>query len=59
MPAMPGTTSHRLAALGPGWHRRCLPTGLRGWLGPLLVTAFARFLRSTAAVPRALVFDET
>ena len=33
---------------------------LRGWLGPLLVTAFGTFLRfNRLRVPKALIFDET
>src|SRR6516162_8658189 len=33
---------------------------LWGWIGPLLVTAFAAFLRfNRLAAPRAIVFDET
>ena len=33
---------------------------LWGWLGPLLVTAFAAFLRFyRLATPHALIFDET
>src|SRR5215468_10771110 len=33
---------------------------LWGWLGPLLVTAFAAFFRfNRLVVPRALIFDET
>jgi dolichyl-phosphate-mannose-protein mannosyltransferase len=34
--------------------------GLWGWIGPLLVTAFAAFLRfNRLSVPKAIVFDET
>ncbi len=34
--------------------------GLRGWIGPLLVTAFAAFFRfNRLAIPNAIVFDET
>ncbi|HMD91370.1 MAG TPA: phospholipid carrier-dependent glycosyltransferase, partial [Trebonia sp.] len=34
--------------------------GLWGWVGPLLVTAFAAFFRfNRLVIPRALIFDET
>ena len=61
MPAPPGTDeASRLAALRARLVSPMPDDGPRGWLGPLLVTAFGTFLRfDRLQVPRAVVFDET
>ena len=49
----PPTLREKMAPRVPG-------SALWGWLGPLLVTAFAAFLRfDRLGIPRAVVFDET
>jgi dolichyl-phosphate-mannose-protein mannosyltransferase len=50
----------RIAALRARLMTPMPDDGIWGWAGPLLVTAFAAFLRfNRLVVPRALIFDET
>jgi dolichyl-phosphate-mannose-protein mannosyltransferase len=52
--------AERIAALRDRLVSPMPDDGLWGWVGPLLVTAFAAFLRfNRLVVPRALIFDET
>ena len=52
--------AERIAALRARLVSPMPDDGLWGWVGPLLVTAFAAFLRfNRLVVPRALIFDET
>jgi len=52
--------AERIAALRARLMSPMPDDGLWGWLGPLLVTAFAAFLRFyRLATPHALIFDET
>jgi dolichyl-phosphate-mannose-protein mannosyltransferase len=52
--------AERIAALRARLVSPMPDDGLWGWAGPLLVTAFAAFLRfNRLVVPRALIFDET
>jgi dolichyl-phosphate-mannose--protein O-mannosyl transferase len=49
------TTAHRVVL-----HRPMPSSGLRGWIGPVLVTALAGLLRFThLGRPDAIIFDET
>ncbi len=53
-------TAGRIAALRARLMSPMPDDRLWGWIGPLLVTAFAAFLRfNRLVVPRALIFDET
>lgn len=55
-----GGAAERIAELRARLMSPMPDDGLWGWLGPLLVTAFAAFSRfNRLAVPRALIFDET
>ena len=50
----------RIAALRARLMSPMPDDGLWGWIGPLLVTAFAAFFRfNRLVIPRALIFDET
>ena len=50
----------RIAALRARLTTPLPDDGIWGWIGPLLVTAFAAFCRfNRLVVPRALIFDET
>jgi dolichyl-phosphate-mannose--protein O-mannosyl transferase len=52
--------AERIAALRARLVSPMPDDGLWGWVGPLLVTAFAAFLRfNRLVVPRTLIFDET
>ena len=54
------STAGRIAALRARLMSPMPDDRLWGWIGPLLVTAFAAFLRfNRLVVPRALIFDET
>jgi dolichyl-phosphate-mannose-protein mannosyltransferase len=56
----PDLPSGRIAALYDRLISPMPQDGIWGWLGPLLVTAFAAFFRFTRlSVPHALIFDET
>ncbi len=60
--AVPGSpsTAERIAALRAQLMSPMPDDRLWGWIGPLLVTAFAAFLRfNRLVIPRALIFDET
>src|SRR5690242_597089 len=60
MPAAPADELGRLAALRARLVGPMPDDRPRGWLGPLLVTAFGALLRfDPPRVPRALIFDET
>ena len=61
VPASAGAgAAERIAALRARLMSPMPDDGLWGWLGPLLVTAFAAFLRFyRLATPHALIFDET
>jgi dolichyl-phosphate-mannose-protein mannosyltransferase len=53
-------TAERIAALRARLMSPMPDDGLWGWIGPLLVTAFAAFTRfNRLSVPHAVVFDET
>src|SRR6202023_297700 len=55
-----GTAAERIAALRARLMATMPADGLWGWIGPLLVTAFAAFLRfNRLSVPNAVIFDET
>jgi dolichyl-phosphate-mannose--protein O-mannosyl transferase len=55
-----GDTAERIAALRARLMSPMPDDRLWGWVGPLLVTAFAAFFRfNRLVVPRALIFDET
>ena len=55
-----GGTAERIAALRARLMTPMPDDGLWGWIGPLLVTAFAAFMRfNRLAVPDAVIFDET
>jgi dolichyl-phosphate-mannose-protein mannosyltransferase len=61
-PAMPAddNVTARIAALRARLMTPMPDDRLWGWVGPLLVTAFAAFLRfNRLAIPRAIIFDET
>jgi dolichyl-phosphate-mannose-protein mannosyltransferase len=61
-PAMPGddNATARIAALRARLMTPMPDDRLWGWVGPLLVTAFAAFFRfNRLAIPRAIIFDET
>jgi len=56
----PDLPSGRIAALHDRLASPMPQDGIWGWLGPLLVTAFAAFFRfNRLSVPHALIFDET
>jgi dolichyl-phosphate-mannose-protein mannosyltransferase len=56
----PSTTAERIAALHARLMTPMPDDRLWGWIGPLLVTAFAAFLRfNRLSVPNAVIFDET
>ena len=53
-------TAERIAALRARLMTPMPDDGLWGWIGPLLVTAFAAFMRfNRLSVPNAVIFDET
>jgi dolichyl-phosphate-mannose-protein mannosyltransferase len=53
-------TAERIAALRARLITPMPDDGLWGWIGPLLVTAFAAFMRfNRLSVPKAVIFDET
>jgi len=53
-------TAERIAALRARLMSPMPDDGLWGWIGPLLITAFAAFTRfNRLSVPHAVVFDET
>jgi dolichyl-phosphate-mannose-protein mannosyltransferase len=55
-----GGTAERIAALRARLMTPMPDDRLWGWIGPLLVTLFAAFLRfNRLSVPRAVIFDET
>lgn len=55
-----GGAAERIAELRARLMSPMPDDGLWGWIGPLLVTAFAAFSRfNRLTVPRALIFDET
>jgi dolichyl-phosphate-mannose-protein mannosyltransferase len=55
-----GGTAERIAALRARLMTPMPNDGLWGWIGPLLVTAFAAFMRfNRLSVPDAVIFDET
>jgi dolichyl-phosphate-mannose--protein O-mannosyl transferase len=55
-----GGTAERIAALRARLMTPMPDDGLWGWIGPLLVTAFAAFMRfNRLSVPNAVIFDET
>jgi dolichyl-phosphate-mannose--protein O-mannosyl transferase len=55
-----GGTAERIAALRARLMTPMPDDGLWGWIGPLVVTAFAAFLRFyRLSVPNAVIFDET
>ncbi len=55
-----GGTAERIAALRARLMSPMPDDGLWGWIGPLLVTAFAAFVRfNRLSVPNAVIFDET
>jgi dolichyl-phosphate-mannose-protein mannosyltransferase len=55
-----GTAAERIAALRARLVTPMPDDRLWGWIGPLLVTAFAAFLRfNRLSVPNAVIFDET
>lgn len=55
-----GDAAGRIAALRARLMTPMPDDRLWGWIGPLLVTAFAAFLRfNRLAVPNAIIFDET
>ena len=54
------STAERIAALRARLMSPMPDDRLWGWIGPLLVTAFAAFFRfNRLVIPRALIFDET
>jgi dolichyl-phosphate-mannose-protein mannosyltransferase len=55
-----GNRADRIAALRARLMSPMPDDRLWGWVGPLLVTAFAAFFRfNRLAIPRAIIFDET
>jgi dolichyl-phosphate-mannose-protein mannosyltransferase len=55
-----GNRADRIAALRARLMSPMPDDRLWGWIGPLLVTAFAAFFRfNRLAIPRAIIFDET
>jgi dolichyl-phosphate-mannose--protein O-mannosyl transferase len=59
-PAADGDVKSRIAELRARLMSPMPDDRLWGWIGPLLVTAFAAFLRfNRLVVPRAIIFDET
>ena len=55
-----GTAAERIAALRARLMTPMPDDRLWGWIGPLLVTLFAAFLRfNRLSVPNAVIFDET
>ena len=62
-PARPGVSAEQASRISELRARLMTPMpddGIWGWAGPLLVTAFAAFMRfNRLVVPRALIFDET
>jgi dolichyl-phosphate-mannose-protein mannosyltransferase len=55
-----GNRANRIAALRARLMSPMPDDRLWGWVGPLLVTAFAAFFRfNRLVIPRALIFDET
>ena len=55
-----GGTAERIAALRARLMTPMPDDRLWGWIGPLLVTLFAGFLRfNRLSVPNAVIFDET
>ena len=55
-----GGTAERIAALRARLMTPMPDDGLWGWIGPLLVTLFAGFMRfNRLSVPNAVIFDET
>jgi dolichyl-phosphate-mannose--protein O-mannosyl transferase len=55
-----GGTAERIAALRARLMTPMPDDGLWGWIGPLLVTLFAAFMRfNRLSVPNAVIFDET
>ena len=55
-----GTAAERIAALRARLLTPMPDDRLWGWIGPLLVTLFAGFLRfNRLSVPNAVIFDET
>src|ERR1700722_8153075 len=55
-----GGTAERIAALRARLMTPMPDDRLWGWIGPLLVTAFAAFMRfNRLSVPDAVIFDET
>jgi dolichyl-phosphate-mannose-protein mannosyltransferase len=55
-----GGAAERIAALRARLMTPMPDDGLWGWIGPLLVTAFAAFMRfNRLSVPKAVMFDET
>jgi hypothetical protein len=55
-----GGTAERIAALRARLMTPMPSDGLWGWIGPLLVTLFAGFMRfNRLSVPNAVIFDET
>ncbi len=58
--AVPADAAARIAALRARLMTPMPDDRLWGWIGPLLVTAFAAFFRfNRLAIPRAIIFDET
>jgi dolichyl-phosphate-mannose--protein O-mannosyl transferase len=58
--AASGPAAERIAALRARLLTPMPDDRLRGWIGPLLVTLFAGFLRfNRLSVPNAVIFDET